>query len=251
MRSRALVAAALLLLWPCVAQSAEIKLLASGAVKEAYLELLPAFEKASGHTVQAAWSNTTDIQKRVSGGEVHDLVILGENGTQALIKEGKLLASTRASFAKSGIYVAVRSGAPAPDISSADALKRSVLAAKSVAYSGGASGTYIVKMLQRLGIYEEVSAKASVMKPNEPVGGSVARGDAEIGFHQLSELIPVKGIDIVGPLPAELQEITVFSGALHSAAKEPDAAGALIKFLTAPAAADSLKKHGLEPAVPN
>jgi molybdate transport system substrate-binding protein len=216
-------------------------------VKEAYLELLPAFEKASGHTVQAAWSNTTDIQKRVSGGEIHDLVILGDKGTQALIKDGKLVASTRAAFAKSGIYVAVRAGAPAPDISSADALKRSVLAAQSVAYSGGASGTYIAGMLQKLGIYDDVKSKAVVTKPNEPVGEKLVRGEAELGFHQLSELIPVKGIDIVGPLPAELQETTVFSGALHSAAKEPDAAAALVRFLTAPAAGTTLRRHGLEP----
>src|SRR5947209_15117113 len=249
MRSRSIVAAAALLLLPNIAETAEIKLLASGAVKEAYLELLPNFEKASGHSAKAAWSNTTDIQRRVTGGEVADLVILGNNGTETLIRDGKLVASTRTAFARSQIFVAVRAGAPAPDISSADALKRSVLAARSVAYSGGASGTYIVKMLQRLGIYEEVSAKASVMKPNEPVGGSVARGDAEIGFHQLSELIPVKGIDIVGPLPAELQEITVFSDALHNAAKEPDPAGAVTMFLTAPGAADSAKTQGLHPAV--
>ncbi|TMJ05899.1 MAG: ABC transporter substrate-binding protein [Alphaproteobacteria bacterium] len=251
MRLRSIVVTAGFLLASDLAETAEIQLLASGAVKEAYLELLPNFEKASGHTVKAAWSNTTDIGKRVAGGEVTDLVILGNNGTEALIQDGKLVASTRTAFAKSGIYVAVRTGAPAPDIGSADALKRSVLAAKSVAYSGGASGTYIVTMFQKLGIYDEVRAKASVTKPNEPVGGKVVRGDAEIGFHQLSELIPVKGIDIVGPLPAELQEVTVFSGALHSAAKEPDAAGVLIKFLIAPAAADTLKKHGLEPAVRN
>jgi molybdate transport system substrate-binding protein len=251
MRSRSIVAAVAFLLFPNVAQAAEIKLLASGAVKEAFLDLLPSFEKASGHTVKAAWSNTTDIQKRVAGGEVADLVILGNNGTEALIRDGKLGAGTRTAFAKSGIYIAVRAGTPAPDIGSANALKRSVLAAKSVAYSGGASGTYVVTMFQKLGIYDEVRAKASVTKPNEPVGGKVARGEAEVGFHQLSELIPVKDIDIVGPLPPELQQITVFSGALHSAAKEPDAAAALIKFLTAPAAADSIKKHGLEPAVPN
>jgi len=242
------MAAAGLLLFLQLAESAEIRLLASGAVKDAYRELLPGFEKASGHTVSAAWSNTTDIRKRVAGDELADLVILGNNSTEALIHDGRLVASTRTAFAKSGIYVAVRAGAPAPDIGSADALKRTVLAAKSVAYSSGASGTYIVTMLQKLGIYDEVRAKASVMKPNEPVGGSVARGDAEIGFHQLSELIPVKGIDIVGPLPPELQETTVFSGALHSAAKEPDAAGALIRFLTTPDAAATLKKHGLEPA---
>src|SRR5947207_10031323 len=143
MRSRSLVAAAFFLVLPGLAQTAEIKLLASGAVKEAYLELLPSFEKASGHSVKAAWSNTTDIQKRVSGGEIADLVILGDNGIAALIQDGTLVASSRAAFAKSGIYVAVRAGAPAPDISSADALKRSVIAAESVAYSCVATGTYL------------------------------------------------------------------------------------------------------------
>jgi molybdate transport system substrate-binding protein len=251
MRSRWLVAAVLCVLLPSVAQSAEIRLLASGAVKEAYLELLPQFEKASGHTVKSAWSNTTDIQKRVLGGEIHDLVILGHDGTQALIKDGKLVAGTRTAFAKSGIYVAVRAGAPTPDISSADALKRSILTAKSVAYSGGASGTYIVSMLQKLGIYDAVKPKAVVTKPNEPVGEKLVREEAELGFHQLSELIPVKGIYIIGPLPAEIQQITVFSGGLHNAAEEPKAASALIKFLTAPDAADGLKKHGLDPGTAN
>jgi len=163
------------------------------------------------------------------------------------MKDGKLVASTRASFAKSGIYVAVRSGAPAPDISSAGALKGSVLAAKSIAYSGGASGTYMISMLQRLGIYDDVKSKAVVTKPNEPVGEKLVRGEAELGFHQLSELIAVKGVDIMGPLPAELQETTVFSRALHSAAQEPEATSVLIKFLTAPGAEKALRKHGLDP----
>src|SRR3954467_6593000 len=199
------VLAAVVFLLSTEVQSAEIKLFASGALKEAYLELLPNFEKTSGHGVKVTWSNTTDIRKRVGDGEVADLVILGSDGTDALIKDGKLVAGTRTAFAKSGIYVAVRAGAPRPDISSADALKQALLAAKSVAYSGGASGTYIITMLQKLGIYDEVRAKASITQPNEPVGGRVARGDAEIGFHQLSELIPVQGIDIIGPLPPGLQ----------------------------------------------
>ena len=247
MRSRSLLVVAFALAVPGLAQTAEIKLLASGAVKEAYLELLPGFEKASGHSVKAAWSNTTDIQKRVSGGEIADLVILGDTGTAALIKDGTLVAGSRAAFAKSGIYVAVRAGAPAPDISSPDALKRSIVAAKSVAYSSGASGTYLVGMFRKLGLYDEVRSKASVTKPNEPVGEKIVRGEAELGFHQLSELIPVKGIHIVGPLPGELQQITVFSGALHRAAEEPEAARALIKYLTAPAAGDSIRKYGLDP----
>ncbi|MEJ0075309.1 MAG: substrate-binding domain-containing protein [Alphaproteobacteria bacterium] len=250
--SRLIAAAAgAILLFASAAQSAEIRLFASGALKEAYLELLPSFEKASGHSVKVTWSNTTEIRKRVGDGEIADLVILGSDGTEALVKDGKLVAGTRMAFAKSGIYVAVRAGAARPDISSADALKKALLAAKSVAYSGGASGTYIVTMLQKLGIYDEVKVKAAVTKPNEPVGGKLVAGEAKIGFHQLSELLPVKGIDIVGPLPAEIQQITVFSGALHSAAKEPDAATALARFLTSPAATDIIKEHGLEPASPN
>jgi molybdate transport system substrate-binding protein len=247
MMKRRLIVAAAFLLFPSMAQTAEIKLLASGALRQAYLELLPKFEAASGHKVMPAWSSTTDIQKRVGSGEVADLVILGDSGTQALIKDGKLIASTRAIFAKSGIYIAVRSGAPKPDISSADALKQALLAAKSVGYSEGASGTYLVGMFQRLGIYDQVKSKASIAKANEPVGEKVAQGEAEIGFHQLSELMPVKGIDIVGPLPAELQFITVFSCALHHKAKEPSAAEALIRFLTAPAAGGGIARYGLEP----
>jgi molybdate transport system substrate-binding protein len=246
--SRLLVATAAILLFPSIAQSSEIRLLASGALKDAYLELLPDFEKASSHSIAAAWSSTTDIQKRVAAGEVADLVILGDSGTEALIKDGTLVAGTRAIFAKSGIYIAVRAGAPEPDFSSVDALKKSVLAAKSVAYSEGASGTYLVGMFQRLGIYDQVKLKAYVAKANEPVGERVARGEAEIGFHQLSELIPVKGIQIVGPLPAKIQHITIFSGAIHGGAKEPDAARALIRFLTTPTVGTRIKKYGLDPS---
>ena len=246
MRLRRLIAA-ILLLTPSLAHGAEVRLFASGALKEAYLALIPDFETASGHKVTATWSSTTDIGKRVAAGETHDLVILGDNGTQALIRQGKLVADTRAVFARSGIYVAVRAGAARPDLGSADALKQTVLAAKSVGYSEGASGTYLVGMFQKLGIYDQVKQKASIAKANEPVGDKVVAGEAELGFHQLSELLPVKGIDIVGPLPAELQYMTVFSGALHSDAKEKDAARALIHFLTAPAAAQRIKPHGLEP----
>jgi molybdate transport system substrate-binding protein len=238
---------AALLLVPTLAHGAEVKLFASGALKEAYLELIPEFEKESGHKVTTAWSSTTEIARRVAAGETHDVVILGDNGTQALIRQGKLVGATRVVFAKSGIYVAVRAGAPKPDIGSADALKNAVLATKSVAYSEGASGTYLVGMFEKLGIYDQVKPKASTAKANEPVGDKVVAGEAELGFHQLSELLPVKGIDIVGPLPAELQYLTVFSGALHADAKEKEAARALIDFLTAPAAAERIKKHGLEP----
>jgi len=248
MKPTAIVVAAAALLLSSVAHAADVRLLASGALKQAYLELLPDFEKVSGHRVTAVWSSTTDIQRRVMAGEGADLVILGNAGAEELLRQGKLVGNTLAVVAKSGIYVAVRSGAPIPDISSVDALKNSVLTARSVAYSEGASGTYLVVMFQRLGIYDQVKLKASIAKANEPVGDKLVRGEADIGFHQLSELIPVKGIQIVGPLPSELQYITAFSGAIHRDAKEPNAAKALIEFLLAPAVGQSIKKHGLDPA---
>jgi len=247
MKARLIIVVAASLLLPNMSQAAEINLLASAAMKDAYLELIPQFENATGHKVTAAWSSSPDVQKRIAAGEAADLIILGDSGTEALIKQGKLVASSRVNFVKASIGVAVRAGTPRPDISSADAVKRSVLAAKSVAYSAGASGIYLVSMFQKLGISDQINSKTATVKPGEPVGEVVARGDAEIGFHQVSELIPVKGIEILGPLPAEIQNITVYSGGIHSATKEADAATALVKFLTAPAAAPIIKKHGLEP----
>ena len=247
MRTKLIIAAVTSLVLAGTVQAAEIKLLASSAIKEAYLELLPLFEKATGHKVVAAWSSTPDVQKRIAAGEAADLVILGDSGTEELIKQGKLATNSRANFAKSGIAVAVRTGAPKPDISSSEAVKKSVLAAKSVAYSAGASGIYLVSMFDKLGISEQVKSKLATVKPGEPVGDVVARSEAEIGFHQLSELIPVKGIQILGPLPADIQHVTVFSGGIHSGTKETDATAALVKFLTAPSVAPVIKKHGMEP----
>jgi len=192
------------LLLPCVAGAAEIKLLGSAAVKYAYLELLPQFEKETGHKVTAAWSSSPDIQKRVAAGEAVDVVILSSTGTEELVKQGKIAAKTRTNFATSGIGIVVRAGAPKPDISSPEAVKAAVLAAKSVVYSSGASGLYIITMFEKLGIGDQVKPKVVSVKTAEPVGEVVARGDAEIGFHQVSELVHVKGIQIVGPLPAEL-----------------------------------------------
>lgn len=246
MKARLIIAAIVSLLFANIAEAAEIKLLASNALKESYLELLPEFEKATGHKIAAAWSGTPDIQKRILAGEVVDLVI-SAGGTDEFVKQGKLVPGSEMKFGKSSIGVAVRPGAPKPDISSADALKRAVLDAKSVAYSAGASGAYVASMLQKLGISDQVKAKTATVKPGEPVGEVVARGDAEIGFQQVGELLSVKGTQYVGPLPPELQKTIVFSGGILSGTKEADAAAALIKFLTTPAAAEVLKRHGLEP----
>jgi molybdate transport system substrate-binding protein len=247
MKARLIIAAAASLLLSSMAEAAEIKLLASAAIRDAYLELLPQFEKTSGNKVTAEWAGTPDILKRIAAGEAADVVILSNSGTEELIRQGKLVPGSRANFAKAGVGVAVGEGAPKPDISSADAVKKAVLAAKSVAYSAGASGTYIVSMFQKMGIADEVKAKTAAAKPGEPVGAVVARGDAEIGFQQISELMPIKGIAYLGPLPPEIQNVTVFSGGVHSATKEADAATALVKFLTAPAAIPAITRHNLEP----
>jgi molybdate transport system substrate-binding protein len=187
------------------------------------------------------------MMSRLKGGEVADLVIMSATLLDELIKAGIVAAGNRFDLAKSGVGVAVKSGAPKPDISSGEALKRAVLAAKAVAYSTGPSGIYLVGLFQRMGIADAIRDKAKISQ-GFPAGDFVARGEAELAFQQISELLPVPGIELVGPLPPDVQQITVFSAGLHAGAKEPDAARALVKFLTAPAAAPVIRKKGMEPA---
>lgn len=223
----------------------EIKVMASAAFKEAYLELVPGFERATGHNVVTLWVPSVQMMNRLKGGETVDLVILSAGSLDELIKAG--IISRRIDLATSGVAVAVRKGAPKPDISSGEAIKRSVLAAKSIVYSTGPSGIYLAGLFQRMGIADEIKHKIKQVQ-GEPAGASVARGEAELGFQQMSELLPVPGIDIVGPLPADVQQITTFSAGLHASAKVPDAASALVKFLTAPTAAPIIRAKGMEPA---
>lgn len=240
-------AAAALLTLATVANAAEITVMSSAAVKEVYLELVPQFEKASGHKVVTIWAGGLDIAKRIRGGEIVDLVILARPPVETLIKEGKLAQGGRVDLARSGVGVAVCAGAPKPDINSGEALKRTLLAAKSIAHSSGPSGDHITAMIARMGITDEVKSKILQTKPGNPVGMVVARGEAEIGFQQVSELLPVAGITFLGPLPADVQNITVFSGGVHAAAKEPAAARALMQFLSSPAATAVIRKPGMEP----
>jgi molybdate transport system substrate-binding protein len=223
----------------------KIKVMLSAAFKEAYLELVPQFERGTGHKVESLWVPSVQMMSRLKGGETVDLVILSAASLDALRNAG--LISDRTDLARSGIGVAVKSGARKPDISSGEAVKRAVLAAKGIAYSTGPSGIYLMELFQRMGIAESIKSKVKQVQ-GEPAGGVVARGEAEIAFQQVSELLPVPGIDFVGPLPADIQQITVFSAGLHGAAKQPDAARALVKFLTAPAAAPVIRKNGMEPA---
>ena len=225
---------------------AEIQVMSSAAIKAAYLELVPAFERASGHHVTTRWIPGVDVLKRVKDGEASDLVIMQSKDIDELIQCGRIATDSKVNLAKSGVGVAVRTGAARPDISSADALKRALLAAKAVAFSTGPSGVYMLELFERLGIAAEIRPKSLQIK-GEPSGAAVARGDAEIAFQQVSELLPVPGIDVIGPLPAQIQCITTFSAGMQKSATEPAAAQAWIKFLTSPAAAPVLRKTGMEP----
>ena len=214
--------------------------------------LVPEFERATGHTVLTAYGpsmGTTQnaIPIRLERGEPADVLIMVGYALSDLTKQGKVIADSRVDLVKSGIGVAVKSGARKPDVASADTLKRALLAARSIAYSDSASGVYVsTEMFAKLGIADEMKDKARKI-PATPVGEIVARGDAEIGFQQISELRAVEGIDIVGPLPPELQKITVFSAGIAAVSKQPDAGRALIKFLASPAASAAIVKSGMEP----
>jgi molybdate transport system substrate-binding protein len=234
------------------ASAAEVRVMISGGLTAAYKVLVPEFERATGHTVLTAYGpsmGTTPnaIPVRLERGEPADVLIMVGYALADLARNGKVIADSRADLVKSPIGIAVKSGAPKPDISSADALKRALLAAKSVAYSDSASGVYVsTEMFGKLGIADDMKDKARKI-PATPVAEIVARGDAEIGFQQISELLPVAGVDIVGPLPPELQKITTFSAGIATVSKEPDAGKALIKFLASPAARAAIVKSGMDP----
>jgi len=227
-------------------QAAEIVVLSTIAVKEPLIEIVPLFERASGHKVNITFSNGPAVFERIREGATGDLFIGPDEFSEPLLKEGKIVAATRVDFAHSGASVAVRAGAHKPDVSTLEKFKAALLAAKTVSYSGGVSGLFFVRSLERLGIAEEIKAKL-VSPRGEPVGVVVARGDAEIGIHQLSELLPVSGIDIVGPLPAELQRKIVYSVFLFPASTQQEAARMFVSFLRTGVAGAIIRRKGMEP----
>jgi molybdate transport system substrate-binding protein len=240
------LAAAGLVMLAGAANAAEIKVIGSPGVREIYTRLVPDFEKATGHNVVTVWDSVNAVTNRVSGGETADLVLLPAANIDRLRKEGKL-AGSRVDVATSGIGVAIRAGTPKIDIATSDGIRKALLAAKSIAYSAGPSGLYMAALIAKWGLTDQLGPKIVPNQGLTPIGEVVARGDAEIGFQQISELLPVKGIDYLGPLPADIQETTVFSAALHKAATAPEAAQALVKFLTAPASVPVIRKAGMEP----
>jgi molybdate transport system substrate-binding protein len=224
-----------------------MKGLFSNGVKAVVLDLLPEFERTHGVTPTITWASTNMLMDEIRNGETGDLAILTDEAIDGLIRQGKMVAGSRVDLARSAIGIAVRQGAPKPDIGSAAAIKQSLLSARTISYSKtGISGVYFPTVLERLGIAEQVAAKVLIPPSGVPVGEVVAKGDAEIGVQQISELLPVPGIEIVGPLPAELQKVTVFSAGFFTGASEPQAAKALVALLTSPAARPLYAKKGME-----
>jgi molybdate transport system substrate-binding protein len=252
MTRRTFALALTLLLCGSLASADEIRVATSGAFTAAYQELVPQFEGATGHTVVSAFGGSMGsapdaIPNRLARGEPFDVVIVASNALDDLIASKRVVAGSRVDLVRSVVAMAVRKGAPKPDISSADAFKRTLLQAKSIAISTSASGVYFSsELFPRLGIADAIKSKLRIVQSG-PVGDVVARGEAEIGFQQMSELKPVAGIDIVGALPGDLQRVTTFSAGIVAGTKVPAAARALIAFFASPAAVLAIKKSGLDP----
>jgi molybdate transport system substrate-binding protein len=237
-----------------MASPIDVKVLSTTAMKMVFEELSPRFERETGNRLAVTLGPSLVLEKRVGEDEAADMAILGSVGAKDLIARGKIMPGSAVDIARSSIGVAVRKGAPRPDMSSAESFKRAMLAAKSIACSkpvgGGASGAHLATVFEKLGIAEAMAAKAKYGAGGAAglAGLVVLRGEADIGIQQMAELIAVDGIDVVGPLPAELQMITTFTGAIPVTASHADAGRALIGFLTTPAAKAVIKAKGLDPA---
>jgi molybdate transport system substrate-binding protein len=234
------------------AKAAEIHAFVTGALTGAFRDLAPQFEQMTGNKIIVAWGPSSGtsadaIPVRLQNGERADVLIMVGPGLDKLINDGKFAAASRVEIAESRIGVGVRAGAPKPDVGSVDAVKHTLLAAKSIGYSEGASGVYIsTELLKKLGIAEQIAGKARKIT-GELVGEAVARGEIELALQQISELKTVSGVDFVGPLPEEIQKASPIVAAVALHAKEPDAARAFVTFLSSDEAAPALAKSGLDP----
>jgi molybdate transport system substrate-binding protein len=247
----ALVAAAALLLCPRAILAQDVNVMVSGAFTEAYQQLVPEFERETKQKVATSFGASMggapdSIPSRLDRGEPADVVILAAAALDDLIAQGKVVRGSRVDLVRSSIGMAVRAGARKPDISTVEALTRTLLEAKSIAYSASASGTYLAtELFPKLGIADRIRAKSKRIE-SERVAAVVARGEAEIGFQQISELLPVPGVDYVGPLPPGAQRATVFSAGIAARSTQPEAAKALIEFLRSPRVRTVIEKSGLE-----
>lgn len=246
----------MLLLFAGVADAAEVHVMISAGFYQAYSELAPAFERSTGHKLMTTrgpslGDSPETIPSRLKRNEPADVVIGVGDSIDALIQQRLVRAGSKVDLARSEIGMVVRAGAPKPDIRSAEAFRRTLLEAKSIAYSDSASGIYLsTTLFVKLGVADQVAGKSRKVRgppSGEPVAALVARGEAEIGFQQVSELLHVPGVTFVGTIPAELQLDTFYSAALATAVRQPEAAQALIRFLASPEAGAAMSKAGLTP----
>jgi molybdate transport system substrate-binding protein len=244
---RSIVAAAAAVILPTMTFAAELKVLSTQATEDTYRELVPQFEKATGHKVATIFTGTLDAQKRLAAGENYDMIIMASPAIDAQIKAGKVVSGSRVDLAKSGVGAAVPKGAPKPDISTTEALKKTLLAAKSIGYSTGPSGVYMISLFEKLGLMDQVKPKLKQTPTGVFVGTIIANREVEVGFQQVSEVGNFPGVDYIGPLPADVQQMTVFSSGIVVDAKEAEPARALVKFLTTPEAGAAFRKRGMEP----
>jgi len=229
------------------ASAAEVTVIASTAMREVMGELVPMFERASGHKVAISFLSGAVLPVKMKEGAQADVVVTTPATIDDLVAAGKVVANTRVDFVRSGAGVAVRAGAPKPDVSTPEAFKNALLAAKSVGYSQGPSGVHFMNVMTRLGIADQIKAKGVVPPLGSRVGALIAKGEAEIGVQQITELLQIPGIDFVGPLPKELQANIVYATSTPTSAKEKAAAAELVKFLSSEPALPVIKKVGLEP----
>jgi molybdate transport system substrate-binding protein len=225
----------------------QIAVICTMSCKEALIELVPEFEHESGYRVQATYGAGPELSKQISGGTRADIFVGPEEFSGPLIEEGKLVASSRTAFAHSGAALAIKAGAPKPDISSAEKLKGVLLAAKAISYSRGASGIHFLQACERLGIADEVAAKLVKPRPGEMVGPVLVRGEADIGVQQPAELLPVIGIEIIGPLPAELRQTIVYGATVFTGSAQREGNQAFVEFMRSHAAREVLHETGLDP----
>ncbi len=225
---------------------AALKLLTSMASRELLRDLAARFEAATSQMVSIEAAGGVEVAKRMRGGEAADVVVLARNAIEGLVQAGALVGSSITDIARSGIAVAVRAGAPCPDVATAESLKRAVMAATSVSFSTGPSGVYLEKIFENWGVLEELRARIVVPPPGVPVGSLLASGTVQLGFQQLSELINLPGIRVVGPLPAAIQLDTIFSGAVACTSTQAEMAGSLLQYLASPEVRDIKPRFGME-----
>jgi molybdate transport system substrate-binding protein len=228
--------------------AATICIISSMATRQLLADLVDSFERGSPHRAATESVGGVDAAKRVRAGEAFDIVVLAANVIDQLIAEGHLVSGSRVDLVRSGVAVAVKAGAPQPDIGSEDTVRRAVVAAASLSYSTGPSGVYLTQLFERWGIAEQIKSRIVQAPPGVPVGTLVARGEVELGFQQLSELMNLPGITVLGPLPDAIQTITTFSAGVSVTATQADAARELLAFMASAAAVEIKRRNGMEPA---